>query len=133
MTGATRAVSAAIFYEGRFLLVRRGRAPGKGLYAFPGGRVEAGETLHEAVAREVAEETGARIAGIRLIVDIAIPAEDDPGRIAFMLSVHAAEFAGGAIVPGDDADAAAWFTVEEMAALPLAGSVLRIAREIVGG
>ena len=133
MSEPVRAVSAAIFHDGRFLLVRRGRAPGKGLYAFPGGRVERGETLDEAVRREVAEETGAQIGGIRLLADLTIVAEDDPGRIAYVLSVHAAEFAGGPIVAGDDADAAAWFTVDEMAGLPLAGSVLEIARRLARG
>src|SRR3954447_24767403 len=55
------AVSAAIFREGKVLLVRRARSPGKGLYSFPGGRVEFGETLHAALHREVDEETALEI------------------------------------------------------------------------
>lgn len=129
-TGVVRAVSAAIFKDGRFLLVRRGRAPAKGLYAFPGGRVEPGETLMEAVHREVAEETGATLARVEHIVDLELESEGDPRRIEFVLSVHSAEFAGGEVIAGDDADAVAWLSVEEMAALPLAGSVLEIARAI---
>ncbi len=125
-----RAVSAAIAPEGRFLLVRRGRAPARGLYAFPGGRVEAGETLIEAVRREVIEETGALLSGIEHVVDLELVSEQDSGRIEFILSVHAAGFAGGEVAAGDDAEAVAWLTVEEMARLPLAGSVLEIARRI---
>jgi len=125
-----RAVSAAIFHEGRFLLVRRGRAPARGLYAFPGGRVEAGETLAEAVRREVMEETGARIAAIAHLVDLELSAERDEERVEFILSVHSAAFAGGTIAAGDDADMALWLTLDEMAALPLAGSVYEIARRI---
>ncbi|RIK88683.1 MAG: hypothetical protein DCC69_00855 [Hyphomicrobiales bacterium] len=125
-----RAVSAAIYHEGRFLLVRRGRAPARGLYAFPGGRVEAGETLIEAVRREVIEETGALLSGIEHVVDLDLVSEQDSGRIEFILSVHAAGFAGGEVAAGDDAEAVAWLTVEEMARLPLAGSVLEIARRI---
>ena len=51
------AVSAAIFREGKILLVRRARSPAKGFYSLPGGRVEFGEPLHAALHREVAEET----------------------------------------------------------------------------
>ncbi|MCO5157010.1 MAG: NUDIX domain-containing protein [Aquamicrobium sp.] len=125
-----RAVSAAIFHEGRFLLVRRGRAPARGLYAFPGGRVEAGETLVEAVRREVMEETGAHIAAIAHIVDLELSAERDERRVEFILSVHSAAFAGGTIVAGDDADMALWVTLDEMAALPLARSVYEIAQRV---
>lgn len=124
-----KAVSAAILHEGRFLLVRRGRAPGRGLYAFPGGRVEDGETLVEAVRREVMEEASAQISAIEHIVDLEI-ASDDGGRIDFLLSVHAAGFAGGEVVAGDDADAVLWTTVEEMERLPLAHGVLEIARQL---
>lgn len=124
-----RAVSAAILHEGRFLLVRRGRAPARGLYAFPGGRVEDGETLEEAVRREVMEETGALLAEVVHLVDLDIAAEDGD-RVEFVLSVHSARYAGGGIAPGDDADAAAWVTVEEMERLPLAASVLEIARRL---
>ena len=52
------AVSAAIFRDGRVLIVRRGRPPAHGLYTLPGGGVELGETLEEAIVREVREETG---------------------------------------------------------------------------
>jgi 8-oxo-dGTP diphosphatase len=124
-----QAVSVAILHEGRFLLVRRGRAPAKGLYAFPGGRVEAGETREQAVIREALEETGAQLANVAHVIDLEIPAENDD-RIEFVLSVHSASYAGGTVVAGDDADAAVWVTVDEMEQLPLAGSVLEIARQL---
>lgn len=124
-----RAVSVAILHDGRFLLVRRGRPPALGLYAFPGGRVEAGESLEDAVRREAMEETGARLSGVAHLVDLDIEAENRTG-IEFILSVHSATFAGGAVVAGDDAAEAVWVTVEEMEKLPLAGSVLEIARQL---
>ena len=129
-TNPARAVSAAILHKGRFLLVRRGRAPALGLYAFPGGRVEPGETLEQAVRREVSEETGARLGEVRHVADLDLVSEHDTKRIEFVLSVHAATFDGGTIEAGDDADLAGWFTIEEMAGLPLAGSVLEIARQL---
>lgn len=55
------AVSAAIFRDGRILLVRRARSPAKGVYTLPGGRVEFGEALQEALRREIDEETGLAI------------------------------------------------------------------------
>lgn len=131
MTAAPlRAVSAAIVHDGRFLLVRRGRAPALGLYAFPGGRVERGETLEQAVRREVMEETGALLATVEHVVDLDIAAEDDGARIEFVLSVHAAAYEGGEVRAGDDADAVAWVTLAEMERLPLAAFVLDIARQL---
>src|SRR5918912_3892776 len=55
------AVSGAIFRDGKVLLVRRARSPGKGFYSLPGGRVEFGESLHAALHREVDEETAIKI------------------------------------------------------------------------
>ena len=60
------AVSAAIVRDGRILVVRRARPPANGLFTLPGGVVEIGETLTEAVAREVREETGLTIEPVAL-------------------------------------------------------------------
>src|SRR5262249_52665890 len=60
------AVSAAIVRDGRILVVRRARPPANGLFTLPGGVVEIGETLTEAVAREVGEETGLAIEPVAL-------------------------------------------------------------------
>ena len=59
------AVSAAIVRDGKVLVVRRARTPALNLYTLPGGGVEIGETLHEAVMREVREETGLDPVGLR--------------------------------------------------------------------
>jgi ADP-ribose pyrophosphatase YjhB (NUDIX family) len=55
------AVSAVIFRDGKVLLLRRAKSPGKGFWSLPGGRVEFGESLATALTREVDEETGLRI------------------------------------------------------------------------
>ena len=53
----TLAVGAIVFKENKVLLVKRGKAPAKGLWAIPGGSVKLGETLKDAAEREIIEET----------------------------------------------------------------------------
>lgn len=52
------AASVALLKDARLLLIRRAFPPGAGLLAFPGGKVEMGETLQQAASRELLEETG---------------------------------------------------------------------------
>ena len=70
------AVSAVIFRDGKVLLLRRAKSPGNGFWSLPGGRVEFGESLHTALAREVDEEAGLKIhivalAGWREVLPLA--------------------------------------------------------------
>jgi ADP-ribose pyrophosphatase YjhB (NUDIX family) len=61
MTHPTVAVGAVVVNDGALLMVQRGKDPGKGLWSIPGGRVETGELLADALKREVLEETGISI------------------------------------------------------------------------
>ncbi len=54
--------------DGRLLLLRRGRDPGKGKFGLPGGFVDAGESAEEALRREIEEEVGLQIADCELLV-----------------------------------------------------------------
>ena len=97
------AVSGAIFRDGRVLLVRRARSPGKGFYSLPGGRVEFGESLHTALHREVDEETGLRIeilglAGWREV----LPANGGDGH--YVIMSFAARWTAGEPVLNDEHD-----------------------------
>ena len=65
------AVSVAVVRGNRLLLVKRGREPSRGLHAFPGGRVEPGETNEEAARRELFEETGLRAENLAPIEIVA--------------------------------------------------------------
>jgi 8-oxo-dGTP diphosphatase len=88
---------------GRLLLIRRGRAPSKGLWSVPGGRVEPGETNKQAVEREVLEETGLVVRAGAPVGRVTIPAADvvfDVVDLACTL-LHPDQEP----VPGDDADA----------------------------
>jgi ADP-ribose pyrophosphatase YjhB (NUDIX family) len=60
---------------GRLLLIQRGQEPSRGLWSLPGGRVEAGETMEQAVEREVLEETGLRVRAGALVGRVSIPGD----------------------------------------------------------
>lgn len=116
---------------GEFLLVRRARPPAKGLWAFPGGRVHFGETLSVAAGRELSEETGLTARDIRFhtIYELMSDGSDGDTPHHFVLAVHRAE-ADGMPVAADDAADAGWFTLAEMADLPITQSTLETARDI---
>ncbi|QCU76903.1 NUDIX domain-containing protein [Citricoccus sp. SGAir0253] len=101
---------------GRVLLVLRGREPQRGRWSVPGGRVEPGETLEQAAAREALEETGLRVRVGRELWWLRIPTGD--GR-AYEVHDFAATVAGGTLVPGDDADDARWVGAAALGTLPL--------------
>ena len=103
------AVSAAVFREGRVLIVRRGRAPLIGHFSLPGGVVEVGETLAEAVARELAEEVGvsARIVGFNRHVE-AIAHEGDRIRTHFVIASFVARWISGEARVSDEVDRVDW-------------------------
>ena len=108
------AVGAIVVRDGSLLLVRRGRDPGRGLWSLPGGRVEAGESLSEAVRREVKEETGVDVE----VGDLAGVFEvRDPTHLV-VLDYFAVAQADQAPRAGTDADDARWVPYEEMAAIP---------------
>lgn len=76
-------VGAIIFRENRVLLVRRGREPAYGKWSFPGGLVELGESLEEAVWREVREEVGLEVGVGELVVVLDRVIRDEDGCIEY--------------------------------------------------
>jgi len=124
-----KAVSVALFVDGVFLPVLRARQPAMGLYAFPGGRVEAGESATTAAIREIREETGLVISAPTLFDRLVLPGDEAD----FELSVFLARAASGTLQAGDDAAEAAWFALADMESLPITESTLIIARRIAAG
>ncbi|MDX8541305.1 NUDIX domain-containing protein [Mesorhizobium sp. M4B.F.Ca.ET.215.01.1.1] len=126
------AVSVAIVRGDKVLLVKRARPPSQGLYAYPGGKVEPGETQAQAAARELEEETGLRADGYRPLRDIHIDGSGENHAVDYLLTVFGAAYAGGEPVASDDAETAAFYTLTEMATMPLAGDVFEVAEELLG-
>jgi ADP-ribose pyrophosphatase YjhB (NUDIX family) len=91
------AVSAAIVREGKVLIVRRARPPAHGLYTLPGGGVEAGESLEEAVVREIREETGLAVEPVSLAGYREVIGRDATGRVErhFVILAFAARWLAG--------------------------------------
>ena len=116
MKGPTVAVGAVAVNEGCVLLVRRGHGPAGGFWSVPGGRVQAGESLHEAVVREVAEETGLSVVVERFLGWVE-RIDEDPGGAHFVIL----DFAVALLDPdavgcaGSDAAELAWVELADLA------------------
>ncbi len=116
------AVSAAIFRDGKLLLVRRARSPAKGFYSLPGGRVEFGETLHAALHREVDEETALKIE----IVGLAGWREVVPGTGGgghYLIMSFAARWTSGEPVLNDELDDFKWLDPDALDNLKVTGGL----------
>ena len=113
------AVSAAILRDGKVLIVRRARKPALGVYTLPGGVVEAGETLEQAILREVKEETALDIAPVTLAGHREVVIRDDEGRVErhFVILCFAARWLGGEPALNEELDEARWVDPAELAGL----------------
>ena len=107
--------------KGELLLVRRDREPALGLWSLPGGRVEWGESLHEAVAREVREETGIDIdvEGMAGLAERIVRDDDGDVRFHYVIIDFWAKPRGRVLQPGDDASEALWVPVGQLHDYPL--------------
>jgi len=105
----------AIVDRGSLLLVKRGREPGRGLWAVPGGKVRAGERLADAARREVLEETGLEV-DIGEVVWVGEHIDDDHHLV---LVDFVGILLGGELTAADDADDARWVPLDEALDYPL--------------
>src|SRR6516164_6530923 len=124
------AVSAAIFRDGRVLIVRRGRPPAHGLYTLPGGGVELGETLEQAVVREVREETGLAVAPLALVGFREAIGRDTAGRIErhFVILPFAARWIAGEIALNEELAEARWLVPSELDGLKTTEGLAEVVR-----
>lgn len=114
-------VGALIIDSDKILLVERGREPLKGWWSLPGGAVETGERLEEALRREVREETGLEIEGLHLleVFERIMPDADGRAEYHYVLMDYVCHPSGGALCAADDAGRAEWFSQSEINGLKL--------------
>ena len=126
--GPVVAVGAIIVVDDAILLVRRNREPGAGRWSVPGGRVEAGEQLRAAVAREVREETGIEVT----VGDFAgwVERIADPFHFVILDFFAVPVGARAAVRAGDDAADARWVPLAEVPALDLVDGLLDFLRSV---
>ena len=113
------AVSAAVIRNGKVLIVRRARPPAHGVYTLPGGGVEVGENLHEAVARAVREETGLMVEPVALAGYREAIVRDRDGRVErhFVILPFAARWIAGEPALNEELSEAMWLRPSEMTGL----------------
>jgi 8-oxo-dGTP diphosphatase len=115
-------VGAVIVEADRVLLIRRGTAPLLGEWSLPGGVLECGETLREAVVREAREETGLMVEPGEMLGVYERVIRDDEKRVRYhyVLIDFLCRSSGGDLKAGSDAADVRWFTRNELPALDLA-------------
>ncbi|HLI56692.1 MAG TPA: NUDIX domain-containing protein [Actinomycetota bacterium] len=114
------AVGAIAVRDGSILLIRRGQPPSAGRWSVPGGRVEWGESLAEAVRREVEEETGltVEVGGLAGVVERGLP------EFHYVILDYFVTVTGGSLRPGGDVTDTRWVTASGLAELELVPSLL---------
>lgn len=123
-------VGALILDDSRILLVERGKPPLVGYWSLPGGLVETGERLEEALAREVFEETGLRVTAdsIATVFERIMPDQSGTCEYHYVLIDFYCTVTGGDLRPGDDSKRAEWFEIDSLDDLLLTAGTLDVIR-----
>ena len=117
-----------IIEQRRVLLCRRGKEPLKGYWSLPGGAVEIGERVIDALKREVREETGLEVETNMVAEVFERITPDAEGRVEYhyVLLDYLCRVVGGELAAGDDAAEVAWFEREELGALAITPGSLAV-------
>ena len=110
------AALAVVLREGHVLLVKRKNEPDAGLWGFPGGHVELGETGLDAAARELHEETGVIATPVAYLTNLDIITHDPDGAVAFhfLLAAVLCDYQSGIPRAMEDAQDADWIRVQDV-------------------
>lgn len=123
-------VGGVVVRDGRVLLIRRGKAPLYGRWVVPGGTVELGETLEEALVREMEEETSLRVEPIEVLT-VFDRIERDGERVVYHYVIvdYLCRWLSGEAKAGSDALDAAWATPEQLAGYDLPPKALEVVED----
>ncbi|CUK00400.1 Phosphatase NudJ [Ruegeria denitrificans] len=107
---------AVVVHEARVLLVQRSKQPDAGLWGFPGGHVEWGETVFQAAQRELLEETSVIAEPLRYLDNLDLLRHDEQGAVQshYLLVGVACDYRSGSPTAGDDALDARWFPIDQI-------------------
>lgn len=110
------ATISAVIRDEKILLVRRANPPDQGLWGFPGGKIDHGETIESAAVRELKEETGIEASAVEVFtaVDVIVPGDDVHPKFHYVLIAVLCRWLNGEPVAGDDALEARWFDFREL-------------------
>lgn len=123
------AAALAVVVRGeRLLLVRRSHRPDAGLWGFPGGKIEPGETVIAAALRELAEETGVEAAPIEVLTAVDVIRRAGETLHHYVLVAVLCRWRGGEGIAASDAHEAAWFDIAAIGGLAKSPDVERVAK-----
>jgi 8-oxo-dGTP diphosphatase len=126
------AVGAIIFRQDSVLLIERGKAPSLGKWSIPGGAVHLGESLEDAVVREVQEETRLTVRPRRIGKVLDRIFRDEEGRVQyhFVIVDYLCELLEGEPQPRSDAAAVGYFKISELERLDMTEGTAEVIREV---
>lgn len=115
------------------MLTMRGKDPSKGMWGLPGGVVELGETVEEAVIREVFEETGIKVKPVELITIFDSIHKDAEGKFLFhyILLEYLCEYVSGMVTPNSDAPDARWVPINDLDQVPIMPSTKKFIMKVL--
>jgi len=124
-------VGGVVLIEGRVVLIRRGKEPLRGRWVIPGGTVELGETLEEALVREMQEETGilVRPREVVLVFD-RIQREGSSVEYHYVIIDYACDYVSGELRAGSDADEVALVAPDEIGRYDLPPQALDLVLDV---